>query len=124
MSYARFKREVILRAGWQCQNPNCDSSDNLTIHHYLKQSVYPQFAEDSDNGMCVCGPCHSEIERRQRGGEDFLEMYSIGSYRHMLAKAGIEVPEGMDVSSRARKGISLKSRANEIAFGQNMLDLC
>lgn len=123
MSYARFKRAVCDAAGWQCENPNCDSSDALTAHHFLKQSTWPQYAEDPDNGMCACGRCHSEIERRQREGEDFLELYPIGRYRVMLAKAGIDVPEGMDVPSRVRRAEVMERSAREVRAGQMDLPL-
>lgn len=123
MSYARFKRAVLDAAGWQCEVPGCDSSENLTVHHFLKQSTWPQYAEDPDNGMAVDGKDHSEIERRIREGEDFVEMYPIGRYRAMLAKAGIDVPEGMEPPARARKARVLEARAAEVRAGQGFLPL-
>lgn len=90
VSYSSFKRKVLERAHWTCENPNCDSTEHLTVHHFLKQSSYPQYSEDPDDGMAACGSCHSEIERRLREGGDAVEMYPIGRYRFMLEKAGIE----------------------------------
>lgn len=95
MSYQSFKLKVFASAGHQCENSNCDGPAE-TVHHFLKQSLYPQYREDPDDGMACCGRCHSEIERREREGEDVLELYPIGRYRSMLLKAGIEAPGGME----------------------------
>jgi len=122
MSYNSFKRAVLTSAGWQCENPSCESSQSLTVHHFLKQGPFPQYAEDLDNGMCACGPCHSEIERRQRSGEDYLELYPIGRYKVMLAKAGIDVPEGFDVSGRVSKARALERKAEELRAGQIFME--
>ena len=93
MSYRSFKRAVFKAAGYLCENPNCDGDPAETIHHFLKQSTWPRFAEDPDNGMACSGRCHSEIERREREGGDVLELLPIGRYRAMLEKAGIEAME-------------------------------
>jgi hypothetical protein len=116
MSYSRFKMAVVRNAGYACENPYCESSEHLTVHHFLKQSTYPEFAEDVDNGMCACGPCHSEIERRQREGGDYVELYPVGRYRHILAKAGIEVPEGME-DAAALQDERLDARRGQLRLG-------
>ena len=90
MTYTAFKAAVLKAAGYQCENPNCGTGQDLTVHHFLKQSTYPQWVKEPRNGMCTCGPCHSEIERRLREGGDVLEMYPIGRYRVMLDAAGLE----------------------------------
>jgi len=89
MSYQTFKAEVLRRAGWLCENPNCDAQAD-GIHHLLKRSRFPQYGEDIDNGVAMCGPCHSELERRLREGGDWKEMVPVGRYRAMLDKAGLE----------------------------------
>lgn len=123
MSYAAFKRAVVKAAGFQCENPSCGDHRDLTVHHFLKQSTWPQHAEDPDNGMCACGPCHTEIERRLREGEDWLELYPVGRYRAMLAKAGIEVPEGMEPGARHARASALERAAAEVRAGQLTLGL-
>jgi len=117
MSYTSFKAQVLKAAGYCCENPHCDAYEHLTVHHFLKQSTHPQAAEDTDNGMCVCGTCHSEIERRQREREDYVELYPIGRYRVVLAKYEIDVPEGLeDVAYRNGRSLDAKR-------GQLRLDL-
>lgn len=122
MSYSAFKRAVLDAAGFQCENPACDEHTGLTVHHFLKQSTFPQYAEDVDNGMCACGRCHTEIERRLRSNEDWLELYPIGRYRKMLAKAGVEAPEGFDAPARRSKAASLERHAQELLAGQAFLE--
>lgn len=122
MNYRAFRRAVLEAAGWQCENPSCDASQSLSVHHFLKQSTFPQYSKDPDNGMCVCGTCHSEIERRQREGEDYVELYPIGRYRNMLAKAGIDVPEGLDTPRLAGRDRALEQRAQERKYGQMFME--
>lgn len=88
MSYQSFKRAVVKAAGYQCEVPGCDGPAE-TVHHFLKQSTFPQYKEDPDDGMACCGKDHSEIERRLREGEDATEMYPRARYEKMLAKAGL-----------------------------------
>ena len=74
MSYKAFKYAVLKRADWQCEAVGCDGSDGLTVSHLLKRSLYPALAEDPRAAACMCGPCHSEMERRERQGESTREM--------------------------------------------------
>lgn len=91
MSYQSFKREVFRRSGLECECKNCDSVPN-SVHHILKQSVYSEFKEDPDNGLAVCGFCHSEIERREREGESLLDLVPWKKVVLMCEKLG-KVPE-------------------------------
>lgn len=89
MSYASFKKAVFRAAGYSCEVPGHEDEPAETCHHFLKQSTYPEYQEDPDNGMACSGRCHTEIERRQRAGEDFASMYPAARYRAMLRKAGL-----------------------------------
>jgi hypothetical protein len=88
LSYRSFKEAVLRNAKWQCEVPGCDATAE-TVHHFLKRSTWPRYAEDPDDGMACCGRCHSEIERREREGGDILEMYPSARYRSMCEKAGL-----------------------------------
>lgn len=80
VAYRKFKRQVLQNAQFECEI--CGTSDGLTVHHMLKQSTFPQYRLDPVNGVCLCGKCHSEIERRLREKED------ISKYLHnRLCKA-------------------------------------
>ncbi len=120
MSYGLFKREVLKNAHFACENPHCDGGAE-TVHHFLKKSTHSEYSEEVENGMACCGRCHTEIERRIREGEDFLELYPIGRYNIMMAKAGITRPEGFDVPERVAKARALRVKADEIAHGQGFL---
>lgn len=90
LSYPAFKRAVFRAAGGECEVPGHEGEPAETVHHFLKQSTYPEFREDPDNGMACSGRCHTEIERRLRAGEDYLELYPRTRYNRMLEKAGLE----------------------------------
>lgn len=87
MSYQLFKREVFKRANFECECKNCDFTPN-SVHHLLKQSTYPEYKEDPDNGLATCGLCHSEIERREREGESLLGLIPKNRIRTICNKLG------------------------------------
>ena len=81
--YNAFKKQVLENAGYTCEI--CGTSDGLTVHHMLKQSTFPQYKLDPVNGVCLCGVCHSEIERRLRCRENidkFLHSRLCKAYAH------------------------------------------
>lgn len=123
MSYSSFKHEVVVAADYRCENPHCGSSEDLTAHHFLKQSTYPQYKEDPDNGMCSCGRCHSEIERRQREGEDFTELYPMRRYLAMCEKAGVKPYDHSTDGGRKRRAKAIRRLADELEQGQEFLGL-
>ncbi len=86
MTYSRFKKFVLDRCGRRCENPHCDADANQ-VHHFLKTSTYPEYKLDPRNGMGSCGMCHSEIERRIREGEDWLELVPLDRWFQMLEVA-------------------------------------
>lgn len=98
IEYRKFKKVVLEKAGWQCEI--CGISDALTVHHLLKQSTFPQYKLDPVNGVCLCGKCHSEIERRLREHEDidkFLHARLCKAHEYFKVtwkQLGIDVPEG------------------------------
>ena len=89
MSYTKFKKTVLANAKYSCEVPGHEDELADQCHHFLKQSTYPEYREDPDNGMACSGACHAEIERRQRTGEDWLSMYPAARYGKMLRKAGL-----------------------------------
>lgn len=45
-----------MRAGWVCEAPGCGCLDKelLDSHHIQPKSLYPDLADDDDNGKCLC----------------------------------------------------------------------
>jgi hypothetical protein len=84
-----LKNEVLIRAGGICEVKGCDA-DADTVHHILKASVHPEFKDDPDNGIAICGPDHAELERRLRVGGNVNEMFEgnlyAEKYERMLQK--------------------------------------
>lgn len=73
MTYSAFKRQVIKNAQWGCEI--CGTAEDLTAHHMLKRSTFPQYTLDPINGVCLCGLCHSKVEQLRRDGEDFYHLF-------------------------------------------------
>ncbi len=38
IDYIKFQRKIFERDNWTCQNPNCKSRKNLSVHHRIKRS--------------------------------------------------------------------------------------
>lgn len=95
--YQKFKKKVIENAGYECEM--CHTSEGLTVHHMLKQSTFPQYRLDPDNGVCLCGCCHSEVERRRREGDEFFKYFprrlcrAHEKFKVTWRQLGVVVPE-------------------------------
>ena len=37
---------------------NCDSTENLSVHHIQPKKDFPELSLDLDNGVTLCGDCH------------------------------------------------------------------
>ncbi len=82
LRYKLFKQKVLANAGGECENPHCNADANQ-VHHFFKTSRYPEFKTNVNNGMAICGSCHSEIERRIRENENWKELIPIDRYEEM-----------------------------------------
>ena len=53
---ADWSRQVKIKAGWACEVPNCGELDKklLESHHIKPKEMFPELAEDLDNGECLC----------------------------------------------------------------------
>lgn len=58
--YTRWRREVFMRDGFQCQVCN-QIGGNLNAHHIKPFSKYKELRFDVDNGITVCVECHRRI---------------------------------------------------------------
>ena len=85
LRYKLFKKQVLENANYQCENIHCDADANQ-IHHFLKTSTFPEYKTDPDNGMAICGSCHSEIERRIRQNENWQELIPMNRIDVMILK--------------------------------------
>lgn len=52
-----WRKGVVKSFGYRCNR--CGSEDNLQAHHILPWAEYPEARTDIDNGVCLCGDCHS-----------------------------------------------------------------
>lgn len=55
----------------------------------LKKSVWPQFIDDPDVILALCGLHHVECEQRLLQGQDVTDMYPKGLWEAAKRKAGL-----------------------------------
>ena len=61
--YNRWKNAVKRRDGSACRK--CGFESNLHIHHIKPCAKYPEFAIELDNGLTLCGNCHSLLKGKE-----------------------------------------------------------
>ena len=66
--YNQWKNEVKRRDGNACRR--CGFENNLHVHHIKPFKKYPEFALELDNGLTLCGNCHSLL----RGKEESTDL--------------------------------------------------
>ena len=60
VEYMRWRRDVFVRDGFQCQICN-KIGGMLNAHHIKPFSKYKELRFDVDNGITVCVECHKDI---------------------------------------------------------------
>ena len=61
--YNQWKNEVKHRDGNACRR--CGFENNLHVHHIKPFKKYPEFAIELDNGLTLCGNCHSLLRGKE-----------------------------------------------------------
>lgn len=61
--YNQWRNEVKRRDGNACRR--CGFENNLHVHHIKPFKKYPEFAIELDNGLTLCGNCHSLLRGRE-----------------------------------------------------------
>lgn len=69
--YNQWKNEVKHRDGNACRR--CGFENNLHVHHIKPFKKYPEFAIELDNGLTLCGNCHSLL----RGKEESTDLQTF-----------------------------------------------
>ena len=69
--YSQWKNEVKKRDGNACRR--CGFENNLHVHHIKLFKKYPEFAIELDNGLTLCGNCHSLL----RGKEESTDIQTF-----------------------------------------------
>lgn len=59
----QWKREVRERDGNACRR--CGFDTNLEVHHIKLWEKYPEFRTELDNGLTLCGNCHTLITSKE-----------------------------------------------------------
>jgi len=65
--YAQWKREVFQRKGKVCAL--CRETVNIEAHHISEVQKYPELAFDPDNGIPLCGNCHTKAHSSEFGDD-------------------------------------------------------
>ena len=66
--YQQWRQDVRQRDGNACRR--CGFDTNLEVHHIKPLVKYPEFATELDNGLTLCGNCHSLL----RGKEETINL--------------------------------------------------
>lgn len=61
--YNQWKNEVKRRDSNACRR--CGFENNLHVHHIKPFKKYPEFAVELDNGLTLCGNCHSLLRGKE-----------------------------------------------------------
>ena len=61
--YNQWKNEVKSRDSNACRR--CGFENNLHVHHIKPFKKYPEFATELDNGLTLCGNCHSLLRGKE-----------------------------------------------------------
>jgi WD40 repeat protein len=62
-AYQRWRREVKQRDKNTCRV--CGVQRNLHVHHIKPLEKYPEFATELDNGITLCGNCHTFLSGKE-----------------------------------------------------------
>ena len=63
MSNSRWKKLVKKRDGYVCRR--CGFDKNLHVHHILPKAKYQIFRYHTNNGLTLCGNCHSLLKDKE-----------------------------------------------------------
>lgn len=61
--YRQWRNRVKRRDGNACRQ--CGFENNLQVHHIKPLDKYPPFALELDNGLTLCGNCHSLLKGKE-----------------------------------------------------------
>ena len=61
--YQKWKQDVRQRDGDACRV--CEVQRNIHVHHIKPFKKYPDFAADIDNGITLCGNCHTLFKNKE-----------------------------------------------------------
>ena len=61
--YQQWRQDVRKRDGNSCRR--CGFDTNLEVHHIKPLVKYPEFVTELDNGLTLCGNCHSLLKGRE-----------------------------------------------------------
>ena len=75
--YQQWKQDVRKRDGNSCRR--CGFDTNLEVHHIKPLVKYPEFAIEIDNGLTLCGNCHSLLRGREEA-TDLLKFVEESPY--------------------------------------------
>ena len=65
MNISQWKTKVKERDDYTCRAYRCTETGNLHVHHIKPQSKYPDFATEIDNGITLCGNCHTRLKGKE-----------------------------------------------------------
>lgn len=81
IEFNKEKKQFILeRDNYKCQDPNCESAENLHIHHI----DYNKLNSNSENLITLCVSCHAKTNNKSKRN------YYTGFYQNLMINRLIE----------------------------------
>lgn len=62
----RIWRIAVIRRDVRCQVPGCGSMEKRSAHHLNSGSYFPLERYDIENGVVLCGKCHSNFHNNYK----------------------------------------------------------
>lgn len=70
----KFRSQVY--SIWSSECVKCGEKENLTIHHMLSYSEYPDFRLDPDLSVLLCIDCHAKFHKMYPNDYNMSKLYT------------------------------------------------
>ena len=115
--YQQWKRDVRQRDGDACHR--CGFDNNLEVHHIKPLVKYPEFATELDNGLTLCGNCHSLLRGKEETTDllKFIEESPYSRDEQIIARLMVMMSEQLKALND--KFTELTHRKTEVPIGND-----
>ena len=115
--YQQWRQDVRHRDGNACRR--CGFNTNLEVHHIKPLVKYPEFLTELDNGLTLCGNCHSLLRGREETTDllKFIEESPYSRDEQIIARLMVMMSEQLKALND--KFTELTHRKAEVPIGND-----
>ena len=107
-----WRNKVKKRDGYICRR--CGFHKNLHVHHILPKAKYQMFSHRIDNGLTLCGNCHSLLKRKE-------ERTDLRGFLHDDPKIDKQLKRLLEIVCQYKDmSINKRKRLEELLGGQRL----